>query len=180
MRLFVAVWVKVPAGLREWIAGARALSPGVRWVREDNAHLTPRFLGEAPASAVPGLQASLRSVRCRKLDYSLVGLGCFPSPSRPQVLWAGVRDDSGGLATLAEAVEEATLGNGVAAEKRSFRPHLTLARARNTSELLGVMACACRERMTESRWGRASADSFALVESRPGSHYTEIGNWRLE
>jgi 2'-5' RNA ligase len=47
MRLFVAL--EIPSGVRENLAGLierlRAVSPRTRWVREENLHVTLKFIG---------------------------------------------------------------------------------------------------------------------------------------
>jgi 2'-5' RNA ligase len=56
--------------------------------------------------------------------------GVFPRPSRPQVLWIGIDDPSGGLSKLQQQLEDEFARAGFAKEDRAFRPHLTIARIR--------------------------------------------------
>jgi RNA 2',3'-cyclic 3'-phosphodiesterase len=56
--------------------------------------------------------------------------GVFPRPSRPQVLWIGIADPSGGLSKLQQQLEDEFACAGFAKEDRAFRPHLTIARIR--------------------------------------------------
>jgi 2'-5' RNA ligase len=55
------------------------------------------------------------------------GLGAFPNARRARVLWAGLDDAGGRLERLAASLDEA-LSREFTLEKRSFTPHLTVAR----------------------------------------------------
>lgn len=99
---------------------------------EDNFHVTLGFLGwvadervqpisEALGRAVAGLLAGVAT---------LAGLGAFPSTRRARVVWAGVRDPSGVVASTAAAAAEAMLEAGREPERRPFHAHVTLCRLR--------------------------------------------------
>jgi 2'-5' RNA ligase len=111
----------------------QAISSGaVRWLDPMGIHLTLKFLGEMPANSVQALETILRqSLRGRPAaEAGVGGLGMFPSPSRPSVVWIGVldvRDEVAGLQALTEA---ACSGLGYAPEGRRFHPHLTIGRVR--------------------------------------------------
>jgi 2'-5' RNA ligase len=65
-------------------------------------------------AAFPAFQVSAR------------GLGTFPSPKRPRVVWVGLEGEA--LPRLADAVELAIEPLGIAREGRPFRAHVTLGR----------------------------------------------------
>ncbi len=133
-RLFVAV--PVPGGtlraMVDWTGEWGARRRGWRPVRPEGIHLTLRFLGETDPGLVDSLAESLERVAAaaRPLAVTAAGWGVFPGPGRPRVLWAGLRGELDPLAGLARAVEEAVVDLGFSRERRPFRPHLTLARAR--------------------------------------------------
>jgi 2'-5' RNA ligase len=58
------------------------------------------------------------------------GTGVFPRPSRPQVLWIGVIDQTGQLSALQEKFENECAAEGFPKEERAYKPHLTIARLR--------------------------------------------------
>ena len=68
----------------------------IRWVREENLHLTIRFLGEVPADRALALQERLPELMADVSPFPLTvqGLGTFPPGARPRIIWAGVDDDS--------------------------------------------------------------------------------------
>ena len=106
---------------------------GVRWIRVDNMHLTLKFLGDVEETFVDALISPVASSLARvpgPFEIGIDGVGTFGA-RQPRVIWAGVEDRSGLLARMQQAVEEALAPLGIAKEKRSFSPHITLARLKN-------------------------------------------------
>lgn len=102
----------------------------VRWVRPAGIHLTLKFLGDVPSSRVASIAQAVE-VACggfSSFTFELAGLGCFPNPRRPRVMWVGVQEPTGVLARLHKAVENELAGLNFKPEGRPFRPHLTLGR----------------------------------------------------
>jgi 2'-5' RNA ligase len=129
MRLFVGLPVADPVGAN-LSALLRRLRPlaDFRWTPVANLHVTTKFIGEFPETRVDELKRALAGVAPPPpFDIPVRGLGWFPNPRHPRVLWAGI-DGGDPLRALAAATEEATAPLGVAREDREFRPHLTLAR----------------------------------------------------
>lgn len=133
--MFVALGIssEVRENLAAWIQELRKMEPPptgnrARWVKPENLHITLKFIGEVPAEKGDAIRAALSEVRSNQhLEVRFRGLGFFPGEKYPRVLWAGM-EPSSNLAPLAAEIE-ARLGKlGIAAEKRQFTPHLTLAR----------------------------------------------------
>src|SRR4051812_9287408 len=66
----------------------------VNWVVPDNIHLTLLFLGEVDERAVIDVCRAVAAVAADLSPFALSvhGVGCFPNPRRPRVLWAGVEE----------------------------------------------------------------------------------------
>ena len=64
-------------------------------------------------------------------EMSLGGLGAFPGPASPRVIWAGVKEGAQNTINLAKSLEDQLEKIGFEKEKRSFHPHLTLGRLRS-------------------------------------------------
>lgn len=134
MRLFFAL--EIPESIKEEMARIQAdlaevvPSGMIRWVKPDRAHFTLRFVGERPRSQVGAIIQAAQSVDFPRGPVSLTvsGLGCFPSCSRPRVIWLGVEDAQRALANLADGLDRALEPVGIPSEKRPFTPHLTLGR----------------------------------------------------
>ena len=104
----------------------------VRWVRPRGIHLTLKFMGDIPASTLERVLEALPQVTASfsPFEISMSGLGVFPNPRRPRVLWAGLDGDLGTLSALQSAVDQAAEKLGLPKEDRLFSPHLTLGRVR--------------------------------------------------
>ncbi len=107
----------------------------VRWTPAGNLHLTLRFLGEiddAQRGALAQALATLAGVHSRLL-LDAGGLGCFPNPRRPSVIWCGIQGDGAALARLQADVERAARSIGLPAEEKTFAPHLTIGRLQRSA-----------------------------------------------
>ena len=135
-RVFIAI--ELPHALRARIAEhtkeLRDAAPDVRasWAREENLHLTLKFLGAIPIAKVEALSQATKTAANANNSFELkIGnAGAFPPRGQPRVLWIGVEDESGRLAQLYAAIEAECAKAGFARETRSFHPHLTIARLR--------------------------------------------------
>lgn len=132
MRLFIAL--NLPPELRariaaEVLAPLRARVPGVRWVREETLHVTLAFLGERSEADAREAHAAVREVAAtqRPFHVSLTGLGTFPSPARPRVVWLGLADPTP-VHEVYRVLEDKRSQLGIPAEGRTYHPHVTLGR----------------------------------------------------
>lgn len=131
-RLFVAA--DLPLKVREKIKNISHGFVGARWTPIEQLHVTLRFIGDVPESTMERLSEYLERVDNEQIDFSLKGVGCFPTRKRPRVIWVGVRDHEGGLEALHKEVEQSVQAAGFEPEKRGFHPHITIARFRNGIE----------------------------------------------
>ncbi|MGQ9531522.1 MAG: RNA 2',3'-cyclic phosphodiesterase [Desulfotomaculales bacterium] len=167
MRLFVAV--NLPGSLKARIAALQrelALSGAdVKWVEEENLHLTVKFLGEMAPERLAELEEALaRAVpACRAFRLELSGLGTFPARGVPRVLWVGVGGEVEAFRELYGAVERALAPLGFTGEGREFRPHLTLGRVRSPR---GVDVLRNRMAALDGAYGDLAVGEVALMESR--------------
>lgn len=136
LRTFIAVELPEPvqAVLAKVSRQVAACWPAnaVRWVRDEGIHLTLRFLGDTDESRLPELRHGLDQVAAGHpaFELSLAGMGCFPNPHRPRVVWVGVADPEERLPKLQRQVEHLARGLGWEREGRPFQAHLTLGRVR--------------------------------------------------
>ena len=122
VRAFVAVEIPPPAG-----ESRRGPAP---------EHLTLFFLGEIPRERTAPISAALTPVGAAMAPFfaTLEGVGAFPSPDHPRVVWVGVTEGSAELVRLAGRVKEALAGEGDPTRRNSFSPHLTLLRVRSSTD----------------------------------------------
>ena len=131
MRVFVSI-TPPPEVRRAALEAARALDGGVRWTKQENVHLTLKFLGEVPDEALEGICGALREACSTHaaFDACLRGLGAFPSSRRARVVWAGMDQGAEETSALAASVEAALEPLGFRREGRPYVPHATLGRAK--------------------------------------------------
>ena len=134
VRAFIAV--EIPLEIRQRIQRATSnlrqdIGLLVRWVAIENMHLTLKFLGDIPSANIEALTQVIRtqadSFDC--LDIHLTGIGSFPGPKRPRVIYIGIQAPAA-LEAFQHGLESATRRLGYNAEERAFAPHLTIGRVR--------------------------------------------------
>jgi len=142
MRTFIAI--ELCEGIRSDLARLqgklRTFDRAVRWVRTAQMHLTLKFLGEVEDNRIPGVITAVDQAvsNCSPFDLTVAGTGCFPNGGAPRVVWAGVDDPGGQLATCHEALERELDRLGFERDGRRFSPHLTLGRVKMAGAARGL------------------------------------------
>ena len=158
----------------------------IRWVKPASMHLTLVFLGNTPVDQLESIEeaivASVSGVPT--IELTAAGLGCYPNPRRPRVVWVGVEEPTGHLKRLKKALDRELAPLGFKPERRSFSPHLTLGRihkraSRDDARLVGQVV----ESATLHQVGRMVARQVHLIRSdlKPtGPLYTILASIPLE
>jgi 2'-5' RNA ligase len=125
IRTFIAV--ELDSGFIEKIRQLQAQFSAfdLRFVDPELVHITLKFLGDVDESLIPSLSAALDSIECEPFEAKVGGLGVFPKPANPKVLWLGL---TGNFRTLYENVENVLKPFKFERDNRGFTPHATLAR----------------------------------------------------
>ena len=160
-RLFVAI--RPPSEVRAWLLRRMGGVGGARWQSEDQLHLTLRFIGEVERPTAEDVATALASVRVAPFEAEPSGIGAFEHRGRPEALWAGVEPQKP-LKALHSKVDLACVRAGLEPERRSYLPHITLARlGRDCGSVAGLL-----EQEGGARGPTFSVDGFGLFESRRG------------
>jgi len=154
----------------------------VKWVEPKKIHLTLQFLGDVGVEVIEEMAGLLKEAFLDNppFDVKLFGLGAFPSPKKPRVVFLGIQAGSGELKAVSDAVHRVTEEFGFRREKRPFRPHVTLGRIRNPRKSGDISAAL--EKMGEAGAGSYQNDVVYLVASelRPtGPIYTTLDSFPL-
>jgi RNA 2',3'-cyclic 3'-phosphodiesterase len=128
-RLFTAI--ELPDDIRAELYRLHVPLPGARWMKPADYHLTLRFFGDIEGGTAHELIANLAEIEADAFELRICGLGAFGG-NDPQQLWAGI-EPSESLDALQRTHEKAARNAGLPPEKRSFKPHVTLARMRHSN-----------------------------------------------
>lgn len=180
IRTFVAI--AIPE-LPELAAVRRSLSKmgwPVAVVRDENWHVTLKFLGDTPCSQLPTIQRILADLTLEfgRFTIQVERLGAFPTPERPSVIWAGMTNAEP-LMSLVERLELTLEPLGFVREARPFQPHLTLARikARPPQALFDLLS-----RHSETSFGDVEIRTVEFMQSdlqKSGARYSVISSHEL-
>lgn len=164
-RLFYALWPDddVRHTLAAW--QRQHLPKGARATHLRDLHMTLHFLGQVETPRVKALEELGNRLVLPEFDLILDNIGHW---SRPAVLWLGPQETPAKLLAFHQQLEEALESLGLERDKRTYRPHVTLARK-------------VRRALQESdfpplRW---IVREWALLESRPGERplYHPLMRW---
>jgi 2'-5' RNA ligase len=136
IRTFIAVDLTKPirdrtVALQNTLAKTGA---DVKWVEQENLHVTLLFLGEVDDRAVVDVCRAVGETCARQASFrmSVEGLSCFGNPRRPRTLWVGVGAGQQELLAVHDALEQSLLELGCyRREERKYTPHITLGRAKS-------------------------------------------------
>jgi 2'-5' RNA ligase len=178
LRCFIAV--RMPVSVRKAIAEVmdtlRKSGADVKWVPEENIHITLKFLGSTDEATIGGIKESLhRSVAAyRPFSIRVAGTGYFPAGRRPRVVWIGI-DDVGALPDLQRDIEKEMVTFGYEEEKRPFSPHLTIGRVRSDKRVTEMLKRL--DAFRETGFGEVEIGEITLMKSelRPaGAEYSSL------
>ena len=187
IRAFIAIELpsEIRAQLEATIQKFKAQKiQAVRWVAVDNIHLTLKFLGDTPPNDLSKLTNILQNQLSSHKAFSVqvAGVGAFPNPQRPRIIWVGLQAPSG-LNTLQASIEKAASLIGISPEDRSFSPHLTLGRVRNDASLADLQTLrVALNSIQVGSLGEFTVSQFTLFRSdlRPqGPLYTVLQQFSL-
>lgn len=177
-RLFVGI--ALPPEIRMRLSVLCAGLPGAKWIDAESLHLTLRFIGEVHGDRAEDIDAALEQVDAPAFDLALNGIDCFQSSGKAHTLWAGISKQPL-LAHLRDKVESAVVRAGCEPERRKFKPHVTLARLRGSTD--GARLGAFIQRYNHVTFGPFPVDSFTLFRSHLGgekAHYEPLVDYPLE
>ncbi|MHB0978601.1 MAG: RNA 2',3'-cyclic phosphodiesterase [Thermoleophilia bacterium] len=136
-RLFVGVPVSAGVEVAASVAQASIEARGLRMLRPEQLHVTLAFLGEVGKDVAA---ASARVVSDQGGTMGgvahLAGFVLLPTPRKVRVVALAIEDVEGVLGRLYSEISDGLIGAGVMeAERRPFRPHLTIARLREAGRV---------------------------------------------
>ncbi len=180
MRLFIGIKLSdsVKTNLCEICRDLKKDAPKIRWVKEDNIHITLKFLGETDRKDQV-IDALENKVSTPKFKLEFQGLGSFGRGLDLRILWAGIGACEE-LAALFNQIESALEPLGFPKETRRFSPHITLGRNKH-----GQIDEAFSEKihlLSDHHFGVVDVSSFQLISSTlklSGPTYKTLADFKL-
>lgn len=137
LRLFIAI--ETPPDIKLHIAAIRdrlkASNADVKWEPDEKLHATLKFLGNTKEDLLPDFVSYLEGAATSTLFVKYAGMGCFPNERAPKVIWVGMNDINGNLASLQKEIDTGFARFGFEQDDRSFHPHVTLGRVKGNKRL---------------------------------------------
>ena len=131
MRTFVAIEINNQKILDSINKVQSELRIKAKPVSTKNIHFTMFFLGEISDSMSQKVQKVLGSIEFPTFHVRIMGVGAFPKPRSPRVIWIGTEAEGGKkLIELASIVGEKLSKLGFQKDK-PFKPHVTIFRVKN-------------------------------------------------
>ncbi len=156
----------------------------MKWVEPENLHVTLLFLGEVDDREVPDVCRAVMD-RCAGIDaftMTVAGVGCFGSPRRPRIVWAGLTEGGPEMAALHDALEPPLLElRCYRREDRPFTSHITLGRVKG--ERADDRLAAALPRYAEWHGGTVEVREVLVMSSElraAGPLYTVLSRARLK
>ena len=188
LRLFIAI--PIPEPVRDEIIRIQLeLQPLVpraaaRWTRPDQFHLTLRFLGDVPFAGLEKLKESVNAVcrSARPLQLRAEGVGFFPNPHSPRVVWVGIFDKEGLLVELQKRIESAVRPFAAEPGEKNFSGHATLGRLKNLKPPDARKLAAHAQTFKDRTFGEWTAHEIEIIRSElspVGACHTTLVVFRL-
>lgn len=152
MRLFIGIEIKTNKEIKEVL---EALKIEGKKVREENFHITLKFLGEL--DSYEKIIDELRIIKFEKFKLILRGIGTFPSEKKARVLYVSA-ESNGKLEQLAEMVDKATFQIKM---DHPFSPHLTIMRFKSPYNATEIV-----QNYRSKYFGSYDIDSYNLYSSQ--------------
>jgi len=108
----------------------------LKWVEEENLHLTLRFFGNVSENLVENIYKKCKSV-CEEIlpfELELDTAGYFPFQGIPRVVWIGIKDFSNNIFKLYDSLKKALKPLKLKNRDEEFHPHITLLRIKERAD----------------------------------------------
>lgn len=173
MRTFVAIEITNLQVIDSIKKFQSELNINAKPVESKNFHFTLEFLGEISEEMVQKVISALKTIEFSRFNVILKGVGAFPKPKFPRVVWIGSEEAGGKLMMdLAKKVENVLEPLGFSSDK-PFKPHLTVFRIKKK---IGDITEELKEKRT-MEFGKLTVTGIKLKKSEltpNGPNYSDL------
>jgi 2'-5' RNA ligase len=184
IRTFIAV--RLPEDIRRRVAeiGRKLKESGadVKWVPEENLHVTIKFIGPVEPVRLSALASAVEQAAKGTAPFtvSVGGAGAFPKILRPSVVWVGITSGAEELTALAGRVESFAEEAGFPREERKFSPHITVGRVKTPAGMQKLSASLEQFKFVEA--GSFTIGTVSVMKSQltpSGPVYSVMAEYEL-
>ncbi|NLM96698.1 MAG: RNA 2',3'-cyclic phosphodiesterase [Halanaerobiaceae bacterium] len=182
MRLFLAI--NIPEEIKNVLARKlrnleKRISQDVKWVKRENWHITLKFIGEAERRDIDFIKKNMMIIANNTMQQpiSFSRVAAFPHLDTPRVFYLGVEKGSKEICDIYKDLDFLLKDHFLKGEKKTYTPHLTLARLKKNSKIDEVSNII--KEYTDLDFGNVSflMDRISLMNSilrKDGPVYEEI------
>ncbi len=153
--------------------------PGIRWIPDENLHITVHFIGYVDSSAVDEVSSALKEAiddtKPFRVSFSKIEFG--PPGRSPRMVWAVFTDPNNGYLQLSRSVYSALKSFSDSAPYKKPIVHVTLARFDG-----GSISRDVKLKQPEIKEGELNISRVCLMESKllkSGAIYGEVERYSL-
>ena len=165
-RLFFALWPDNKMQSSFYHVARQFKDEKIRLVKKSNLHITLEFLGQVSKYDQQQFIEKSNHIQVEPFELELTSIGWW---KKPGILWIGPQHIPQSLTNLVESIKQIVEQQGLETDKRSYKPHITIARKVKQDQL--------PEQSIDIRW---QVNSFALIESKStdtGVVYQIVQQW---
>ena len=183
MRVFISIDIEDEEILKEINKISNEIKRSgalIKLVEKENIHMTLQFLGEISEKDVEIVKGALNQccAKIKKFKMLLRGLGAFPNPKFPRVIWIGTAKGADEVTKLANSLSNDLKRSGFRLESRPFSPHITIARVKRYNANLKNLI----KKYEDYEFGEVEVSEVRIKKSRltpQGPIYTTLYSLHL-
>ena len=165
-RTFIAIKIKPGDHIITFLNMAKKIlkSESIKWVEENNLHLTLQFLGKTDEKTINSIITLLDTISSRFISgkFKVEGVGIFKKNRIPKIIWLDIKmTDS--FYNMQKEIAESTKLFGFSPSNSVFKAHLTIGRIKfikNTNQLSSLI-----KDFENYNFGEFPVKSFQFYES---------------
>ena len=174
-RGFIAIKIPFNNEMEAFWSAIKRSGARIKLVEPYNTHITLKFLGNTAESLISNIEEIIKNAvkGLQPFEIELKGSGAFPNPTRPRVVWIGVREGADILKKIADTIDREVSKLGFEKERRHFVPHLTVGRVKGS---IGALPRVLAD-WANKDFGKVLVDRIFLMKSilRPeGPEYHDV------